>query len=201
MTIHPRTNFPEPNESIPLSSISAKEDSSAAAPRTLPQLAHENAAKDVELPPITFLFGTQTGTAQDYANQLSQQAKGFGFTNVNMLEMDKWKLLDTGKYEGTKSGKQREIVVFVTATYNGYPPDSAERFDKFVDAKLGEEGHGSIFNGLLYSVFGVGNKNWRTYQKFPRKVDESLEEFGAERFFARGEGNADKDIDAEFNDW
>ncbi|CAO3627588.1 unnamed protein product [Cunninghamella blakesleeana] len=201
MNIYPRTNFPEPNESIPLSSVSAAADSNAPGKRTLPQLAHENAAKDVELPPITFLFGTQTGTSQDYANQLSQQAKGFGFTNVKMIEMDKWELLDTGKYEGEKSGKQRELVVLVTATYNGCPPDSAERFDKFIDSKITEEGRGSIYKGLLFTVFGVGNKNWRTYQKFPRKVDESLEELGAERFFARGEGNADKDIDAEFNDW
>ncbi|KAI9302317.1 cytochrome P450, partial [Cunninghamella echinulata] len=128
MTIHPRTNFPEPNENaVPLSST--KDQANAPPPRSLPQLTKEQADKKVELPPIAFVYGTQTGTSQDYANQLAQQARGFGFTKVVILEMDKLELLDTGKYEGASTGKLRELVVLVTATYNGQPPDSAERFD------------------------------------------------------------------------
>lgn len=201
MTIHPRTDFPKPNPDEDLSKTTAKEQENTGAPRAMPRLAHADAAKEVPLPPVTFLFGTQTGTAQDYSNQLLQQANEFGFTDVKMMEMDKWKALKSGKYEGAKEGKQRELVVVCTATYNGQPPDSAESFDKFIDTKKAESNHDDIFQGLLFAVFGVGNKNWRTYQRFPRKVDEAFEEFGAERFFGRGEGNADKDMDAEFNEW
>ncbi|CAO3592069.1 unnamed protein product [Absidia cylindrospora] len=200
MTIHPRTDFPEPSADNDLSKTKTTTQPDSA-PRAMPRLAHADAAKDVALPPITFLFGTQTGTAQDYANQLLQQAKEFGFKDVNMVEMDKWEALKSGKYEGATSGRQRELVVVCTATYNGQPPDTAEAFDKFIDTKLTEPDHKNIFKGLYYAVFGVGNKNWRTYQKFPRKVDDSFAEFGAEPFFARGEGNADKDMDAEFNEW
>ena len=75
-------------------------------------------AQDVELPAITFLFGTQTATSQDYADQLSKQAKSFGFKQVTLCQMDKWKVLKEGKYTGPsdKFGL-REIVVIVTATY------------------------------------------------------------------------------------
>jgi cytochrome P450/NADPH-cytochrome P450 reductase len=58
-----------------------------------------------------------------------------------------------------------------------------------------------ILGGVQYAVFGLGNKNWRTYQAFPNKVDKYLEELGAERIFPPGSGDADKDIDGDFNRW
>lgn len=78
----------------------------------------ENPSKSAELPPVTFLFGTQTGTSQDYASQLAKQAKGFGFKNVTLCQMDRWKALKEGKYDGPndKLGL-RELVVVCTATY------------------------------------------------------------------------------------
>jgi cytochrome P450/NADPH-cytochrome P450 reductase len=77
-----------------------------------------NFAIDVKLPAITFLFGTQTGTSQDYADQLSKQAKSFGFKDVTFCQMDKWKVLKEGKYTGPKDKlESRELLVAVTATY------------------------------------------------------------------------------------
>ncbi|KAG1238898.1 hypothetical protein G6F68_018737 [Rhizopus microsporus] len=64
-----------------------------------------------------------------------------------------------------------------------------------------ETDHENILTGLSYAVFGLGNKNWRTYQRFPNKINQCLGEFGAERFFTSGEGDSDKDMDATFNDW
>lgn len=87
----------------------------------VPQVATPTAGNPCtssELPPITFLFGTQTGTCQDYANQLSKQAKSFGFKDVTLAQMDKWKVLKERKYTGPndKLGL-RELVVICTATY------------------------------------------------------------------------------------
>ena len=80
------------------------------------------------------------------------------------------------------------------------PPDSAENFDLFLDDSI-EQGETKLLSGLLYTVFGNGNSNWRTYQSFPTKVDTVLEELGAERFFVAGQGDADGDIDAHFQEW
>ncbi|KAI7893107.1 cytochrome P450 [Mucor mucedo] len=202
MNIHPRENFPSPSSEA----SAAKEAQNTAKPvpvRSLPVVSRDAVPTDAKLPPITFLYGTQTGTAQDYANQLANQAQNFGFSNVTLCEMDKWKVIQDGKFSPEDISKRtdKEIVVICTATYNGQPPDSAEKFDKFIDDKSKEEGHGSLLNGLSFSVFGLGNKNWRTYQHFPIKVTEMLEELGAHRFFAGGEGDADKDMDAVFNEW
>ena len=200
MTIHPREDFPEASTEATAAKKAADTTPKASPKRSMPVIT---GSTDVKLPPVTFLFGTQTGTAQDYANQLANQAKSFGFKDVTLCEMDKWKVLQDKKFvsEDKTSRTDKEIVVICTATYNGQPPDSAENFDKFIDAASKEEGHEKLLHGLSFAVFGLGNKNWRTYQHFPIKVSDTLEELGAERFFVSGEGDADKDMDAVFNEW
>ncbi|KAK4512250.1 uncharacterized protein ATC70_002946 [Mucor velutinosus] len=195
MTIHPRTDFPEPCENI----VETKNESTTGASDATMASLHDgiSGVGTVELPKATFLFGTQTGTAQDYANQLASQAKRFGFKDITLCAMDQWEPIVKGSYE--KKDKD-ELVVVCTATYNGFPPDSAEAFNKYLDAQM-EQGNENAFAGVNYAVFGLGNKNWRTYQAFPLKVDQVLNELGAERAFSPGVGNADKDIDADFSNW
>ncbi|ORX61290.1 cytochrome P450 [Hesseltinella vesiculosa] len=197
MSVHDRTNFPEPTADTSLPKTDKTKKLAAAMPHPHLDPATMDADKQARLPTITFLYGTQTGTAQDFANQLFNQAKEFGFT-ARFMEMDKWDGYKGSKYSAP--GKQ-EMIVVCTATYNGLPPDSAEKFSKFLDVKLCEPGHEKYFEGLLYAVFGVGNKNWHTYQKFPTKVDDTLEQMGATRVFTRGEGDADEDMDYDFNVW
>lgn len=193
MTIHPRTDFPEPSENI----VETKSEVSNGTVTMDDLHVGISSAGTIELPKATFLFGTQTGTAQDYANQLASQAKRFGFKDVTLCAMDHWEAIQKGAYE--KKDKN-ELVVICTATYNGFPPDSAEAFNKLLDISI-EQGKEDAFSGVNYAVFGLGNKNWRTYQAFPLKVDQALNNLGAERFFSPGTGNADKDIDADFSNW
>ncbi|KAI8979229.1 cytochrome P450 [Mycotypha africana] len=211
MTLHPRKDFPDPRTPSPPGQSRSTANSDSHAPQTstapAPQLPTVRSNADppsAHLPPVTVLFGTQTGTAQDYANQIASQAKSFGFTSVHFSAMDQWKVLTDGKFcpEDTASKRpDKELLVICTATYNGQPPDSAEKFNKFLDEKMKEPGHEHLLKGLSFAVFGLGNKNWRTYQQFPRKVSNGLEELGAEQFFLNGEGDADKDMDAAFNEW
>ncbi|CAO3680931.1 unnamed protein product [Umbelopsis ramanniana] len=197
MKILPRQHLPSPTADNRLT------PPGSPAQAKIPQVSLPTAATkagSIPLPPVTFLFGTQTGTAQDYASQLAGQAKTFGFKNVTLCDMDKWEVLKNGKYNGPKgTNDRRELVVVCTATYNGCPPDSAEKFDKFISDDSKDKDH--PMDGLLYAVFGLGNKNWRTYQQFPTKCDNRLDELGAERFFDLGSGDADKDMDADFLEW
>jgi cytochrome P450/NADPH-cytochrome P450 reductase len=196
MTIHPRTNFPKPSDDI----VIQKEDTSETI--GMPILDQgASTIGTIELPKITFLFGTQTGSAQDYANQLAAQAKRFGFKDITFSSMDNWNVIQSGTYQMSGSDKKKnELVVICTATYNGQPPDSAENFNKFLDINI-QAGKEDLLEGIDYAVFGLGNKNWRTYQAFPLKVDSSLENLGADRFFAPGTGDADADMDGDFNQW
>ena len=77
-------------------------------------------------------------------------------------------------------------MAIVCASYNGGPPDNAGAFIQ----SLREAEPGSL-KGVRYTVFGCGNRDWAsTYQAIPRQLDELLAEKGAERIYARGEGDA-----------
>ncbi|KAI7871877.1 cytochrome P450 [Spinellus fusiger] len=197
VSIETRTDFPEPTEVVK----ALEPKISITSPKAVPELPKDIKMGDVDLPPVTFLYGSQTGISQDYASTLSNQARKFGFKNVKLTTMDKWEVLNSGTYEGPKDSKNgHELVVICTSTYNGLPPDNAEIFNKFIE-KANESGNEKLLDGLQYTVFGVGNKNWRTYQHFPIKVDNLLDDLGAERFFSLGECNVDGDMDADFNEW
>lgn len=197
MTIHPRTDIPEASENIVLEKKAAQNvDDHISIPTLAP---NADSVGSIKLPKATFLFGTQTGTAQDYANQLASQAKRFGFKDITLCAMDRWEVIQSGQYEKSKDNAN-ELIVICTATYNGLPPDSAENFNKFLDAKY-QDGKDDALSGIKFAVFGLGNKNWRTYQSFPRKVDTIFDKLGADRFFTQGAGNADVDMDSDFNEW
>ncbi|KAI7868405.1 hypothetical protein BDF14DRAFT_1792754 [Spinellus fusiger] len=185
--IETRTYFPKPSDIVK----NPEPKISITSPKAIPELSKDIKIGDVDLPPMTFLYGSQTGISQDYASTLSNQARKFGFKNVKLTAMDKWEVLKSGTYESPKDPKKaNELVVICTSTYNGLPPDNAEAFDQFLD-KADNPRNKKLLNGLQYAVFGVGNKNWRTYQHFPIKVNNLLDELGAERFFSLGECNVD----------
>ncbi|OZJ02026.1 hypothetical protein BZG36_05388, partial [Bifiguratus adelaidae] len=165
------------------------------------------------LPKITLLYGTQTGTSQEYAHKLAGQARGFGFKEVKVVELDDWELMQKSSLGGGNDGAVRqpegndgtrlsEVAVFITATYNGNPPDNALKFEEWLDSQIKTESAKVNLSGLLYAVFGCGNRQWSaTFQQFPRKTDSALQGLGAERLLAAGAGDANEDIDGDFSEW
>jgi cytochrome P450/NADPH-cytochrome P450 reductase len=90
-------------------------------------------------------------------------------------------------------------LVVVCASYNGHPPDNAERFCRWITDPAAPTDAGS---GLAFSVFGCGNMDWAsTYQAVPTLIDAQLEAHGARRVHARGEGDARSDFDGQFSEW
>lgn len=57
--------------------------------------------------------------------------------------------------------------------------------------------------GVRYAVFGCGHPDWAsTYHAVPKTIDTRLQECGAERLLARGEGNASAaDLFDHFDEW
>ena len=166
------------------------------------------------LPPVTFLFGTQTNTSEEYARKLAGQAREFGFQEVKVDDLDSWKVAqgekiaqasqDSKAPAGDDDVKVAELVVVVTATYNGFPPDNAVQFSKWLADKTKdmESTKENMLSGMLYAVFGCGNRDWSsTFQKFPKTVDEGFELLGGERLLPAGAGDASDDIDGDFSVW
>ncbi|KAJ3133811.1 hypothetical protein HK100_004064 [Physocladia obscura] len=199
MYITPQINLPEP--SVPGKAVS--------------ELVVENNGNyntnlkpsNFPLPPITILYGSNTGTSTDYASTIAVKAKKLGWEDVVLSSLDEY-LPSLLTRVGQKLASQgpnglqpsiKHILIVVTSTYNGTPPDNAVKFDKWISSEPIAESQ--PLAGVHYCVFGCGNKQWRTYQAFPTKVNEGLEKLGGVKFVSAGAGDANEDIDGDFEEF
>lgn len=137
--------------------------------------------------PLSVLYGSNLGTAEEFAHRLAETAEINGFaTQLGALDQnigapDK----DTG------------LVIFCSS-YNGAPPDNATKFVNWLQNEAARD----AFAGVRYTVFGCGNREWNaTYQSVPRLIDERIAELGGLRIAPRGEGDARDDLDGQYEDW
>lgn len=106
------------------------------------------------------LYGSQTGTAEDYASRLAKEGKSrFGLeTMIADLEDYDFDNLDTIPSD--------KIVMFVLATYGeGEPTDNAVDFHEFLtadDVQFSEDRSPALDN-LNYVAFGLGNNTYEHY--------------------------------------
>jgi cytochrome P450/NADPH-cytochrome P450 reductase len=162
-------------------------------PETNGAAAHpvQPAPAEAKLPahgtPLLVLFGSNLGTSEDIARHVAETGAAQGFSvEIGWLDDYVAKLPTAG------------AVVIVTASYNGAPPDNAAAFYRWLQDGLAP----NALAGVKFSLFGAGNRNWdSTYQAVPRFIDAKLAEFGAQRIYERGEGDAREDLDADFQTW
>ncbi|KAL6862767.1 hypothetical protein ACO1O0_003005 [Amphichorda felina] len=131
-------------------------------------------------------YGSQTGTAEDYASRLAKEGKSrFGLeTMVADLEEYDYENLDTFPSD--------KVAMFVLATYGeGEPTDNAVEFYEFI---MGEdvsfsEGNDPPLQNLNFVAFGLGNNTYEHYNSMVRNVDQALQKYGAHRIGEAGEGD------------
>jgi cytochrome P450/NADPH-cytochrome P450 reductase len=160
--VHARPNAPPvPDGALP-GAASAK---APAAPATAGAAPVPAASHDT---PLVVLFGSNSGTCEDFAQQLAAKGRAGGFA-VSFAS------LDAAVADGAASLPTAGAVAIVACTYNGFPPDNAAAFAKWLDAAAA----GSQA-GVKFAVFGVGNSQWAsTFQAFPKRVDWGLAKAGA----------------------
>jgi cytochrome P450/NADPH-cytochrome P450 reductase len=138
--------------------------------------------------PLLVLYGSNLGTAEEVARRLAEAGEAGGFA-VRVAALD--------EYAGRLPTEG--AVVIASASYNGTPPDNAARFCTWLREA---EPVATSLAGVRYTVFGCGNRDWAsTFQAVPRMIDERLAALGAERVYARGEGDAREDFDGQFQAW
>jgi len=160
----------------------ARVQSNGAAPAAAPP-----ASVPAHGTPLLVLFGSNLGTSEEIARSIADAATAQGFAvRIGWLDDYAGKLPVEGG------------VLIVCASYNGAPPDNAAGFYRWLQDGMAP----GALTGVRFTVFGCGNRNWAsTYQAVPRFLDEKLAEFGAERLFERGEGDAQEDLDAQVRAW
>ncbi|MBJ7930879.1 cytochrome P450 [Bacillus cereus group sp. N31] len=136
--------------------------------------------------PLLVLYGSNMGTSEGIARELVDIALSKGFAAQAAS-------LDSHAGNLPKKG----VVLIISASYNGNPPDNAKKFVEWLEKASEHE-----VKGVHYAVFGCGDKSWATtYQKVPFFIDEQLAIKGAERLTERGEGDASDDFEEAYEEW
>ena len=159
--------------------------SRAPAPEVAQLAARAAAPTQPALQPLTILFGSQTGTAENLAKRAAKDAgkRGFAATVLDMAQTDLAKL----------AGEKNLLVI--TSTYGeGEPPDNA----KALHAALTSDAVQSLAN-TRFSVCSLGDTNYVQFCKCGKDIDTFLEKRGAARVAARVD--CDLDYEAKFAGW
>lgn len=140
---------------------------------------------------IAIFYGSQTGTAEEFAGRLSKDAQRYGLKAL---------VLDPEECDMEELTRMGEVVnsmaIFIVATYGeGDPTDNAQEFYEWLQNDRDD------LDSLHYSVFGLGNKTYEHYNAMGRFVDKRLEEMGAKRVFDKGEGDDDGNLEEDFVRW
>ena len=175
----------KPREARDRANAPAAVTTSAAATSAAPVAAP--AKRPTHNTPLSVLYGSNLGTAEEFAHRLAENAEINGFaTHFGALDQN----------IGAPP-KDAGLVIFCSS-YNGAPPDNATKFVSW----LQNEAAPDAFAGVRYTVFGCGNKEWNaTYQSVPRMIDDRIAELGGLRIAPRGEGDARDDLDGQYEDW
>uniref|UniRef100_A0A0A9YGY8 NADPH--cytochrome P450 reductase n=1 Tax=Lygus hesperus TaxID=30085 RepID=A0A0A9YGY8_LYGHE len=125
------------------------------------------------------LFGSQTGTAEMFAKTLAREGNVLGvpLRVCNVEEYDCCQLED------------ERLVIVVCATYGeGEPTDSMKDFHEWLMDDL--RSIGEELCRLRYTVFGLGDKQYKYFCEEGIVVDRRLAQLGATRIYGAGCGDA-----------
>ncbi|KAG2190023.1 hypothetical protein INT46_002594 [Mucor plumbeus] len=149
---------------------------------------------------VIFFYGSQTGTAEDYASRLAKEcSQKYGISSMAAdIEQYDMSYLDTVPEDF--------LVFFVMATYGeGEPTDNAVDFWDLVSDEQPQfsenEDEETPLKNLRYVAFGLGNKTYEHYNEVIRNVDKRLTSMGAKRIGECGEGDDDGSLEEDFLAW
>ncbi|KNC55004.1 NADPH-cytochrome P450 reductase [Thecamonas trahens ATCC 50062] len=144
-------------------------------------------------------YGSNMGTSRGFAQTIEADARrryGSALSRVVISPLDE--VLSSGALVSSEPDATSVLVV-VTSSYNGEPPDNARDFVAWLsEASPESAGLGSWYT----AVFGCGNTQWgHRFQAVPKKVAHELERLGVSAICERGAGDDDTSLDMDFEAW
>jgi len=146
---------------------------------------------------IVIFYGSQTGTAEDYALRIAKELKSrYGLSSL---------VCDPEEYDFETLDKltKEMLVVFAVATYGeGEPTDNAVQLMEFIQAEDVTFSSGeSDLSNLNYVIWSLGNRTYEQFCAVGRNIDKALASKGATRIGERGEGDDDKSMEEDYLEW
>ncbi|RFU23791.1 hypothetical protein B7463_g12545, partial [Scytalidium lignicola] len=141
---------------------------------------------------VVILWGSQSGTAEAFANRLALDCKRrFGLNAI---------ALDLGDYDPESISRIPEsvIVIFIISTYGeGDPSDNATNFISWLSRNEAVQ-----FPNLRYTAFGLGNKNYKYYNRVIDVVTSALDRLQAKALIPICKADDSKGTTEEdFTEW
>lgn len=140
---------------------------------------------------VKILYGSQTGTAQSFAEQLATEA------SKHRIDCE---VVDLSNYDANNLN-QESTAVFVMACYgSGEPTDNARTFyEQFIAPDFSPK----LPNAFKYAVFGLGNSTTHKerFNVVGKAVDQKLEQLGGKRALPLGLGDDSQCIEIQFDEW
>ena len=134
---------------------------------------------------INILFGTQTGNAEDVAENASDILTTNGFT-TNVLELD-----DVGMNE---LSVMENVLVIISTFGMGEMPNNAQDFWEDINSSDPPQ-----LNNLRFSVFALGDSGHYDFCNAGKLIDNKFQELGGTRLLDRID--CDVEFEEPFNNW
>jgi sulfite reductase (NADPH) flavoprotein alpha-component len=139
-----------------------------------------SAAQTDTLAPLSILFGSQTGNAENLAKRIAKEAGKRGFAPT---------VHDLATYPTAQLASEERVLI-ITSTYgDGEPPDNAKAFWSFLNGAAAPK-----LAQTRFSLCALGDSNYPKFCGFGKDVDLRLESLGAQRVHTRA------DCDVEFEE-
>lgn len=141
---------------------------------------------------LVIFWGSQSGTAEALANRLVRDCRSrFGLDGL---------AADLSDYdpESIANVPASKFAIFIMSTYGeGDPSDNATSFLSWLDTNKMVQ-----FPKLRYAAFGLGNKNYKFYNRTIDVVVEALDRLGANTLMPVGKSDdSNGGTDEDFTEW
>ncbi|KAK5118402.1 hypothetical protein LTR62_002916 [Meristemomyces frigidus] len=128
-------------------------------------------------PTALILYGSETGNAQDLAEEVGRLTERLRFTTT-VLDLDSISLRDLVKHT---------VIIFtISTTGQGEFPQNARRFWRNLLSSALKPG---LLRKVVFTSFGLGDSSYARFNTAHRMLCGRLVQLGAQAFCERGEGN------------